>query len=55
MAALTAGHASELDAVAARLTEVLGGKQATITQLRAELGATLGRLQQATDELLGAV
>lgn len=46
-------HAAELDAVHARLQEVLARKDDANQQLRAQLDATLAQLQQATRELMG--
>jgi hypothetical protein len=46
-------HAAELEALHERLQGVLGCKDATIAQLRAELDTTLAQLQQATAELMG--
>lgn len=46
-------HAAEMDAVHKRLHEVLARKDATITELRAELESTLAQLHQATQELMG--
>jgi hypothetical protein len=49
---LKAQHASELDAVHMRLQGVLAKKDATIAALRAELNATVMRLQLTEEELL---
>mgnify|MGYP001810867692 CR=1 FL=1 len=52
-AQLRVQHAAELDAVHARLQEVLARKDEANQQLRAQLDATLAQLQQATRELMG--
>jgi ABC-type transporter Mla subunit MlaD len=52
-AQLRAQHTAELDAVHARLQEVLARKDEANQQLRAQLNATLAQLQQATRELMG--